>query len=229
MRPALMKLWIKLKDIFIDLTSNRSSYKDVVPSYDDYVKLQKTKYRSFESKVDRWQEGQKRYILSEFSDINRNSKIVDIACGDGVGLREFKKLGFKDIAGVEFESEKAKIARKTGYKVFEDDMHNLVSLKDSQFDIVYSSHTVEHSYYPKKLMKEFRRILKKKGRLYVVLPYPDTEHGNDAAHGAKFELGTNKKDNGQSVIKFFKDNKFKLVDMKLDTFRQQEIWLILEK
>jgi SAM-dependent methyltransferase len=95
-------------------------------------------------------------------------------------------------------------------------------------DIVYSSHTLEHAYWPDKVVKEFHRILKLDGKLFVVLPYPDS--GNNAeAHGAKYELGTTTDDGGAAVMTYFTKRGFSLEFVKAESFREPEIWLEMKK
>lgn len=204
-------------------------YKDVVSSYEKYLFFQKNKYCSFESENPKWKHGQQRYLSIKFEDLNRDLKILDIACGDGVGLKHLRNMGFKNIMGVELNETKASIALQGGFNVISADMHNLHNIDDKEFDVVYSSHTLEHAYEPGKVVNEFNRILKKTGLLIIVLPYPDLNIHNDEAHGGKYELGTNVIDNGETVVIFFKNKGFNLIEKTFDNFREPEIWLTLKK
>ena len=205
------------------------NYQDVVPDYESYLHFQKSKYSSFESRVFNWEAGQGLYLEKIFKHIDRKAVIADISCGDGVGLRWFRNTGFENVTGIELNKEKIALAVLSGYRVLEGDFHNLCMLKDEEFDVVYSSHSLEHAYWPDKVIKEFYRILKPNGQLFVVLPYPDLEKNNVEAHGAKFELGTTILDNGESVIRFFSDRKFEFQSKQLDSFREPEIWLEFKK
>ncbi len=138
-------------------------------------------------------------------------------------------MGFLNVVGVELSQEKIERAKNYGYKVIQADMHKLKDFKDGEFDIIYSSHTLEHAYSPTIVLKEFHRILKNNGILKIVLPYPDLTRDNDEAHGGKYELHTNIEDNGESVVKFFEKFGFVLLDKKFDSFREPEIWLTFKK
>ncbi|MBI3558769.1 class I SAM-dependent methyltransferase [Candidatus Gottesmanbacteria bacterium] len=208
---------------------NYSSYSDIVKNYTEYQKLQKDTFCSFESENTKYRMGQQRCIKRLFSGTNRQKRILDIACGDGVGLREFKKLGFKNVIGVEFNDKKLILAGKIGYRVLNSDMHNLSSIGSHCVDIVYSSHTLEHAYYPDKVIRELYRVLVPAGRLYVILPYPDTRKASLKAHGARLELGTNVSDNGVGVVNYFKKHGFSLLKKTFDSFREPEIWLALKR
>ena len=203
-----------------------SSYKDVVPDYKDYLSRQMVKYAGFERDNPHWVEGQKKYITSNFVGHSREAKILDIACGDGVGLQMFKEMGFKNVAGLEYNADKAKAAKSVGYEVFQADMHNLSMFKDGSFDIVYSSHSLEHAYNPRQVIQEFYRILVPSGLLYVVLPFPDM--GPDDAHGGKYELQTHRND-VNAVAGVFNSMGFSTVNVKTDSFREAEIWITMSK
>jgi ubiquinone/menaquinone biosynthesis C-methylase UbiE len=200
-------------------------YSDVVPSYELYADLQKNRYQSFESEHPHWQEGQRRFIAKQFSELPRESEILDVACGDGVGLRCFREMGFSRVTGVEFNHAKAERALGHGYSVHGADMHDLSCFTDRSFDIVYSSNTIEHAYHPRRVLKELTRVLRSDGELIVVLPYPDTGTENDPAHGAKYELGTNVADGGIKVASFFARHPLRLTSKEFDDFREPEILL----
>jgi len=199
-----------------------------------YRDSQFVKYKSHEIEIPRWYEGQKRFINEWMSDIPKSHKILDIACGDGVGLKYFKELGYTDMVGIEYEKEKSLNASKYGFPVYNFDMHDLhVELNglhgcaDDFFDVVYSSHTLEHSYNPVIVVSEFKRVLKPGGKLVIVVPYVDL--GPDDAHCGKYIIGTNKEDGAVGVRAFFQENGFKILNWKLDGFREPEIWLKLSK
>lgn len=206
------------------LTSVKT-YQDIVPDYPTYLAYQTDKWASHEISVPKWELGQQRYLNATFADLPHDLRIADIACGDGVGLRHFKKMGFTQLVGVELNPAKLEMARQSGYPVMEADMHDLGGFENEAFHIVYSSHSLEHAYQPAKVLAEFHRILHPEGALLVVLPYPDPGNWNDEAHGAKYELGTPVEDEGATVIRYFESAGFKLLNVSFDSFREPEIWL----
>ncbi|OGM13146.1 hypothetical protein A3A76_01170 [Candidatus Woesebacteria bacterium RIFCSPLOWO2_01_FULL_39_23] len=195
--------------------------------YKDYESIQKNRFCSFESENKLWVKGQIKSINKLFKNVSKRSVILDIACGDGSGLKHFKKLGFNKVVGVEFNHVKAAEASKVGYKVYENDMHDLRIFNNHTFDYIYSSHTLEHAFDLKKATKELFRILKKDGQLIVILPYPDREFYTIKAHPAKFDLGLDKEDKGKSVVKYFENNGFVVKQKAIEYYRQPEIQLIL--
>lgn len=199
------------------------------PKYLEYLKLQHHQFASFESESPSWSAGQNRFIEIFFPEFPRDLKILDIACGDGVGLKKFKQLGFRRVEGVENNPQKLKLARRYRYPVHQLDMHSLPSLKSQSYDLVYSSHTLEHAYDPKRSASELKRVLRDDGLLIMVLPYPDVKPESAAAHTARQALSLDKYDHGKQLTKFFASLGLKVYDQFFDTFREPEIWLVLCK
>ena len=198
-------------------------------AYSKYVELQKTRYCSLESDNQLWKKGQERFIDINFGNTARDVKLLDIACGDGVGLKYFKKLGFSRVVGGEFNKVKIDQAKKVGFPVYNLDMHDLSRFADGTFEVVYSSHTIEHAFDVKKAVLEMRRILVDIGQMVVVLPYPDRHLFNLEAHVAKATLGTNIDDGGRSVKRFFRSCGLRVLECRFDYYREPEIWLKLVK
>jgi len=204
-------------------------YEELGLSYEEYKKLQTERYQSFESSVEKWRVGQERYIRKAFESIDRDKRILDIACGDGVGLRYFRELGFKEVVGVELSKQKANMARNHGYRVIEYDMNKLSEYAHElrEFDIIYSSHTLEHCFYPLKVLEMFKQFLRRDGRLLIVFPYPDMSMLNERAHGGKYELGTHIDDSGDTLVRRLEALGYEVVSKEFDQFREPEIWLEL--
>jgi len=218
-----------INTLFNKLLNTRKTAAVIHPDYKNYEYAQKVTFKSHEIDVPKWEEGQMRFIERWFKDYDKGLSIADISCGDGVGLRQFRKLGFLNVTGVDFEEEKIIAASKTNYKTYLADFHDLSIFQDNTFDIVYSSHSLEHSYNPRAVLNEFKRILKVEGQLILVLPYPDSDDWNIKAHCAKYELGTNKNDNAKAVTRYVESFGFKLLKKELDQFREPEVWLCFTK
>ena len=203
--------------------------RDLLSSYEEYLRLQRDEYLSHESEVERWAEGLRRFVGAAFADVPRTARVLDCACGDGVGLEALKTMGFQNPVGVELAPKKVERARQRGFRIEEADMHDLAILADGSFDAVLSSHTLEHAYDPGRVLAELRRLLVPFGTLHVVLPYPDRGDRNERAHAAKYELGTDREDGGEHATCFFLDRGFELVSRRTDDFREPELWLSLRK
>jgi 2-polyprenyl-3-methyl-5-hydroxy-6-metoxy-1,4-benzoquinol methylase len=206
-------------------------------SYDNYIEWQCKTGCSFESDSERWSTGQEKYIDRMFNSLDRELSILDVCAGDGVGLRYLRKLGFTSVLGVEVNDEKIKRATDSNCCVIKHDICCSPFSEDYEdsFDIVYSSHTLEHVLNPEYTIRNLYRLLKKSGKLLVVLPYPDYASGSTQTkhsfmvHCGGVPLKLNIGDSGESTVKIFEDIGFKLVCKEFDHYREPEIWLTFQK
>jgi SAM-dependent methyltransferase len=191
----------------------------------DYQQKQTEKYLSHEADSPKWKEGQVRFVRGHFEEVPRDLRIIDVGCGDGCGLEVLRDMGFKGVVGVELADKKIERACTLGFPVFKADMHDLSFFGNGTFNIVYSSHTLEHAYDPVKVLREFHRILKPHGILVLVLPYPDTGTENHEAHCGKFPLHTDMNDDAKSLEKVLSENGFLTSWKQYDSYREPEVWL----
>jgi len=203
--------------------------RDVVADYGEYLRLQRQDYLSHEEEVERWAEGLRRYVRRTFGPLPRDLRVLDCACGDGVGLETLRELGYAALTGVELAPEKAARARARGFRVVEADMHELHELEAGSCDAVLCSHTLEHAYDPARALRELARLLRAGGTLHLVLPYPDPGARNERAHVGKYELGTDRLDGGASVARYLEGNGFEVLALEADTWREPELWLTLRR
>lgn len=175
----------------------------------------------FESQNQSYTRGQRRALDYFFEGADKGSFILDCACGDGVGLQWFKDNGFEHAVGMEVNPRKAEIANKIS-PVIEGDMHDLRPYQEECFDFIWSSHSVEHAHKPLTVLRQFYRTLKPGGMLYLVLPYKDT--GPLDVHCGQVDLCTNQ-DTPDAFLKKLDWCGFNVIEWKLDTMREAEIWV----
>lgn len=109
-------------------------------------------------------------MISKY-DIPKGAKVLDVGCGTGIALEEFRNQGM-DVTGIGFGDE-AEQARNDGFEIIEKDM-SFMNLEDATFDLVWCRHVMEHSLFPFFTLSEMNRILKPGGVLYMEVPAPDT-------------------------------------------------------
>ena len=99
-------------------------------------------------------------------------KLLDLACGDGLDLVHYKKLG-ADIYGLDASKELIKIAKerlpdaelKIG--LFEN-----IPFEDNYFDIVLSKYAIMTSANMEQAFKEIHRVLKSDGMMMYLVVHP---------------------------------------------------------
>lgn len=94
--------------------------------------------------------------------------LLDVGCGDGEALEILRDLGW-DVQGVEFDPSAVAAAARRGLHVHEGDLPSANFASDS-FDLVSSTHVLEHVYDPSAFLSESLRVLKPGGTLITVTP-----------------------------------------------------------
>ena len=100
--------------------------------------------------------------------IKKDSKILEIGCGSGGGLKQFKD---HFIVGLDISDEALKLSKKYTNNLIRADLFKL-PFKDESFDLVYSSGLLEHFKIEKskEAMMEIKRVTKKGGEIIIILP-----------------------------------------------------------
>jgi len=112
--------------------------------------------------------------LLKLMEIKKTDNVLDLACGQGFFSRAFAKLGAK-VTGVDISSELIEIAKKQdmqnlNYAVSSAD--NLPFLKDCSFEKISIILALQNIDNLSGVIKECNRLLKPKGKLYIVLNHP---------------------------------------------------------
>jgi methionine biosynthesis protein MetW len=94
--------------------------------------------------------------------IEKNSRVLDVGCGDGT-LMEFLKYNNKiDIRGIEISKNNVQKCIGKGLTVIEGDAEkDLIQFPDRSFDCVILSQTLQAFLNPEKVISELLRIGKK--------------------------------------------------------------------
>ena len=104
----------------------------------------------------------------------KGDEIIDIACGQGFFSRAFHQAGAQ-VTAVDIGSDLITLAKEKSDKNIDfivDSAEDLAAIEDQQFDkaaIVLALQNIEHM---QKALASASRVLKKGGRLYIVLNHP---------------------------------------------------------
>jgi 2-polyprenyl-3-methyl-5-hydroxy-6-metoxy-1,4-benzoquinol methylase/Zn ribbon nucleic-acid-binding protein len=115
----------------------------------------------------------KRTFLERVTRINKKvikkERMLDIGSALGDSLTEAKKLGWREVHGVELSEYAAKESKKRGLKI---KIGTLKSAKypSNYFDAVTLQDVIEHVKDPANDMKEIFRVLKPGGFVFIVTP-----------------------------------------------------------
>ncbi len=113
----------------------------------------------------------KKYI-KEFKLKSQKSYIIDIGSNDGIALKPFKDLGFKNIVGIEPAKNLAREANKNKIKTlnFFLENKNLKKIKKNA-DLILASNVFAHSDKLKEMAECMIKLLAKKGTIIIEVQY----------------------------------------------------------
>jgi SAM-dependent methyltransferase len=104
-----------------------------------------------------------RFLIDKTADLFDLSQfnILCVGVRNSAEMDYFKAKGAKNVIGIDLFSIHPDILIM--------DMHTM-TFQNSLFDMVYSSHSLEHAYDLKKVTNEFLRVLRNRGILVIEVP-----------------------------------------------------------
>jgi SAM-dependent methyltransferase len=100
--------------------------------------------------------------------IKKSSSIIDIGCGNGDILYEFRKHGFKNLKGidpyldVEISNDGIDLLKKSIFEI------------ESKFDFIMFNHSFEHIWEQHEVLEKAKNLLDKKGVILLRIPIINT-------------------------------------------------------
>ena len=99
-------------------------------------------------------------IISDL--IEKNTRVLDVGCGDGILMEYLKYNKEIDIRGIEISKDNVQKCLSKGLTVIEGDAEkDLLQFPDSSFDFVILSQTLQAFLKPEIVIKELLRVGKK--------------------------------------------------------------------
>lgn len=132
--------------------------------------LWKLKQERFEGLVERCAPGGHRRITELLCSLNlpKDSKILDVAAGNGAFLARLRSLGFQDFSGIELDQANFQL-KNVSLKSYDLNLpfaHNYTE----KFDLITAVEIIEHLDNPRHLLRELRKLLRPGGLLVVTTP-----------------------------------------------------------
>ncbi len=134
-----------------------------------------------------------RHYLRGWLPENKESNILDVACGGGGLLYFYKVMSFKKISGVDISPEQVRIARQVTPNVTEADILKFLDTQTDTYDLISGLDIIEHFHKPEifKFLDLCHSSLKSGGRLILQTPNAESPWGsvhryNDFTHEVGF-------------------------------------------
>ncbi len=115
-------------------------------------------------------------FLEEFKDINENTSVLEIGCGEGGNLKPFLDRGCKRIVGVDLSKGKIENANNyfsnhPGKKNIEFILADIYDKDDlGKFDIIITRDVLEHVHGQERFLEYVKRFLKPGGLFFLGFP-----------------------------------------------------------
>jgi SAM-dependent methyltransferase len=90
-----------------------------------------------------------------------NRSVLCVGCRNSYELNVFQNAGFGNVVGIDLFSTNAAILQM--------DMH-VMRFPDQSFDVIFACHSLEHSYDPGRVLKEFARVIRHRGVCIIEVP-----------------------------------------------------------
>jgi SAM-dependent methyltransferase len=117
----------------------------------------------------------------------RDLTIADVGCGDGTSTKYVLSKGAKRVIGMEYSKEKVDYANELlgtergfvawfdldRYASPDDPEDEASDAYDGGFDLVFCSHTLEHTRDAVKSAENLCRMVKQGGKLYIIVPHEE--------------------------------------------------------
>jgi len=116
-----------------------------------------------------WFAGRRKLILKLLEDVSRDSKVLDIGCSGGVLIQELANKGLKNLVGIDADQSAVLLARNRGLNVMLVDAIK-TNFEDENFDMIIAADVLEHIENDNQALKEWDRILKKGGKIIILVP-----------------------------------------------------------
>jgi nucleoside-diphosphate-sugar epimerase/dTDP-4-dehydrorhamnose 3,5-epimerase-like enzyme len=112
----------------------------------------------------------KKYI-KEF-ELKNDSYIIDVGSNDGIGLKSFLDLGFKNIQGIEPAKNLADLANKNGINTFHGylDDKAMNPIKNGA-DLLLASNVFAHADDLKSMAESMKQLIKPNGKIIIEVQY----------------------------------------------------------
>ncbi len=114
--------------------------------------------------------------LHELYPLGQGVKVLDVGCGQGPALRHFRDMGAEAV-GITLNQTDVDVCNQSGFEVYRMDQ-SFLDFESGSFDIIWARHVIEHSVIPLFTLREFKRVLKQGGMLYLEVPAADTDPGH---------------------------------------------------
>ena len=126
------------------------------------------------------------HVVKKFVNADRDASIADLGCGHGNLLFVLKKMGYKNIIGVDISPEQVSLAHSMGInEVINKDLITFLEHTKQKFDVIFLMDILEHLEKNEifELIDKVYLKLNPEGRLIIHVPNADGLYGMRVRYG----------------------------------------------
>ena len=158
--------------IYYDILSTQTIYDDYYKYYSVYENLGQS-YGHFTKNIINLYQKRADEIV-DF--ICQDSTILDIGCANGNFLDTLKKMGFKNLCGLDVAPKCVELVQQKGFEAYEGGVFEEIPTLYNRFDCITLTQVLEHIYDVNGAIENIKRMLKPKGLLYIEVPDASRYH-----------------------------------------------------
>ncbi|OGW33580.1 MAG: hypothetical protein A2X59_07800 [Nitrospirae bacterium GWC2_42_7] len=128
-----------------------------------------TRYHTLED-THWWFLGRRDMIRRLIREFPKSSEILEVGCSGGPMMEILRDDGFTNITGIDINEKAVDICRKKGLNDVMLASGEDTGLEDQHFDVIIASDVIEHIQQETMALTEWKRILKKSGKLFIFVP-----------------------------------------------------------
>ena len=192
----------------------------------DYATYLKMQMAGPVEKPEHYFTAEKKTIDHLFRNVPKDAYILDVGCALGLGIGYLESLGYLHVMGIEIDQRK-RDASETTTNIVVGDIAQYSQNLFTNYDVIYCSHCLEHVWDADAAIERMQEITLPDADFFFILPYPDINPS--PAHWSSIALGLDIDDSGMTVRNWFIDRGFVISEIKLDDFREPEIWFTMRK
>jgi ubiquinone/menaquinone biosynthesis C-methylase UbiE len=141
---------------------------DLSKQYDEFAE----KFSDIHDEGDNNNRDNRKIFYDQIDFMRSGTKLLDLACGDGLDLAYYKTLG-AEIFGLDASEKLVEIARKQNPGAdIRIGLFETIPFEDSYFDVVLSKYAIQTSKDMRSVFSEIHRILKPGGTMMYLVTHP---------------------------------------------------------
>lgn len=105
--------------------------------------------------------------------LKKNSIVLDVGCGDGSFLIALERMKFKKLYGFDTDNKVLRKIKNRNINTFESNFSNFYNNKmifNRKFDYIFLHDVLEHSFNPRELLLNIKKVMKKKSTIFIKIP-----------------------------------------------------------